>query len=267
MVDSGSTLGIGGVMQQMVPVAFLLEVIRRGTSDLHCVGVAAGLSMDLMLAAGAAGRISCAIVSFEEFGPAHAMRRKVEAGEARYDEYTELTMISRLEAAGRGLPYLPTLAALGTDVAANLSDDAVRQVECPFTGRPLLACRALAPDVAVIHAERADPLGNVQLDGKHVWHDVVLARAAKKVIVTVERTVGSDAVRADPEATILPGFVVDAVVEAPGGTWPSQFPGRFEVDAEAFGDWQAAAPDEASALALIDRWAADHPAPATGTGS
>jgi glutaconate CoA-transferase, subunit A len=256
LVPDGGVLGVGGVMDQMIPVAFLLALVRRNARDLRCVAVASGLSMDLMLAAECAREISCAIVSFEDLGTSKLFRRRVESGAVTFNEYSELTMITRLTAAMNGLPYLPTRAALGTDIA-RADPSAMRVVGCPFTGVPLLACAALAPDVSIIHVDRADTLGNAQLGHKHIWHDLVLARAAHKVIVSAEQIVDTDEIRRLPEQTVLPSFAVDAVVLAPGGAAPSRCHGHYPADRDRLRDWLAGTGDDASARALVHRWAAD----------
>jgi glutaconate CoA-transferase subunit A len=238
LVENGSTLGVGGVMSQMAPMTVLRAIVARGARDLHAVTVAGGLSIDTLVAGGAANRVSAAFVSFEDLGMAPSFRRRVEQGEVVFEEHTEVTMITRLTAAGSGMPYLPTRAGLGTDMIAALPH-AFRVIACPFTGAPVVACAALAPDVAVIHVDRADEEGNAQVAGKHIWHDVVIAKAAVRVIVSAEEIVPNAAVREAPERTILPAFNVDAVVHAPRGAWPLEFPGRYEADRDALRDWIA----------------------------
>jgi glutaconate CoA-transferase subunit A len=256
LVPDGAVLGIGGVMDQMVPVAFLLSLAARGARGLHCVTVAAGISIDLPVAAGCASEVSCAIVSFEDLGTAKVFRRAVESGAVRFHEHTELTMITRLTAALSGVPFLPTRAALGTDVARG-EPETMRLIDCPFSGAPLLACAALRPDVSVIHVHRADQLGNAQLDHKHIWHDAVIARAARTVIVTAEELIATDEVRAAPERTFLPGFAVDAVVIAPGGARPTSCPGWYASDPERLRSWLASTESAAGAAEVIASWSAE----------
>lgn len=253
LVHDGAVLGVGGVMEQMVPVTFLLALAEHGTANLHCITVAAGLAIDLPVGAGCADEVSCAIVSFEDLGTSKVFRRRVEAGELEFHEHTELTMITRLNAAVSGLPYLPTRAALGTDIARR-EPGAMRLVECPFTGAPLLACAALRPDVSVIHVDRADELGNAQLSRKHIWHDAMIARAAQTLIVTAEEIVDSQEVRRTPDMTFLPAFAVDAVVAAPGGARPTSCPGRYDADHDVLREWLSASADDKAMRALVDRW-------------
>jgi glutaconate CoA-transferase subunit A len=256
MVPDGAVLGVGGVMNQRVPVSFLLALAARGARDLHCATVAAGLAIDIPIAAGSASEVSCAIVSFEDLGTSSVFRRAVESGRVTFHEHTELTMITRLMAAVSGLPFLPTRGALGTDVAAGLPGQ-VMAMTCPFTGAPLLACAALSPDVSVVHVDRADSEGNAQLDRKHIWHDAVIARAARRVIVVAEELVTNERVRETPEETFLPGFAVDAVVISPGGARPTSSPGRYQADREAMRSWLSLSADEESLAELISRWTAE----------
>jgi glutaconate CoA-transferase, subunit A len=252
-VPDGAVLGVGGVMDQMVPIGFLLALAERAARDLHAVTVAAGLSIDLLIGAGCATQVSCAIVSFEDLGTSKLFRRRVEAGALRFHEHSELTLLNRLSAAMNGLPFLPTRAALGTDI---LATEGLMQFECPFTGAPLVACAALAPDVSVIHAHAADAAGNVRLDGKHIWHDLVIAKAARRLIVTVEEVVPPAAIRAVPERTVLPAFAVDAVVEAPRGAWPTTCRPRYEADRDALRAWVDASAEDVPMERLLVRWTA-----------
>jgi glutaconate CoA-transferase subunit A len=255
MVGHDSLLGVGGVMDQMVPVALIKSLIRRRARGLHCVTVAGGLSMDLLVAGGCAAEISCAIVSFEDLGTSRLFRRRVESGELAFHEHSELTMITRLNAAASGLPFLPTRAALGTDIIA-ASGGALRPMECPFTGAPLIACHELAPDVSVIHVERADEAGNAQLSTKHIWHDVVLARAGRRTIVTAEEIVSTEEIRRDPTLTVLPSFAVDAVVEAPLGAAPTMCLGRYPADHEFLRRWIAAGAQDVMIEDFLGDWLA-----------
>lgn len=258
LVPEGSVLGVGGVMDQMVPVPFLLALAKAGVTDLHPVTVAAGLGLDILVANGNASQASTAIVSFEDFGMSGTFRKRVESGDLRFHEYSELTLINRLTASMHGVPFLPTRGALGTDVIAE-NPGALRLVDCPFTGETVLACAALAPDVSVIHVHRADRLGNAQLDGKHIWHDQVIARSAKKVLVTAEEIVSTDEIRKRPEATFLPSFVVDAVVESPYGAAPSSCVGRYGPDRRRYAEWMQACKVGPEAISgVIDAWLGAH---------
>jgi glutaconate CoA-transferase subunit A len=124
-----------------------------------------------------------------------------------------------------GVPFLPTKAQLGSDLMT-YAPDQLRACECPFTGGRLAAVRAITPDVAILHAHYADRLGNTRKDGS-LGMDRAGAHAARHVIVTVEKIVDSDFIRAQPERTLLPGLLVDAVVELPWGAYPLHLNGCY----------------------------------------
>ena len=127
-----------------------------------------------------------------------------------------------------GVPFLPIRSMLGTDTFAQ---SAAKVVTCPFTGRPLAAVPALYPDVALIHVHESDCFGNCRVRGISVA-DWELARASKRVIVTAERLIDNDDIRAAPHATLIPSFCVDAVCEVPCGSYPGNMPGEYFSDEE-----------------------------------
>jgi glutaconate CoA-transferase subunit A len=125
-----------------------------------------------------------------------------------------------------GMPFLPTASLLGSDLLARLP---AQEMDCPLTGERLVAVPACQPDVAVIHVHRADVQGNAQVDGPE-YMDLEFARAAKTVIVTTEQLVTPEAVAAAADRTVIPGFLVDAVVEVPFGAYPGEAYGLYEAD-------------------------------------
>ena len=174
-------------------------------------------------------------------GLAPVFRHYVERGEARYDEWSHLAMGLRYKAGAMGVPFLPSLTMLGSDLAGTLG---LQTVDCPYTGEQLAALPALNPDVALIHAHRADMFGNVQVDGyRHM--DADMAKAARTVIVSAERIVSPEEIAASPDQTMLPHFAVDAVVAAPYGSYPHECYGRYGPDFEHFTAYAAAAKERA----------------------
>ena len=134
----------------------------------------------------------------------------------------------------------------------------------PFGGPPVVACRALVPDVALVHCHRADRYGNVQYEPTALWPDIaIMPKAARRVIVTTEEIVDSDVLRANPDRTILPGFMVDAVVEVPWGAHPTSFNPLYGYDGAFHLAWVAATRSDESTAAFLDRYVygpADHEA-------
>jgi glutaconate CoA-transferase subunit A len=178
----------------------------------------------------------------------------VQAGAIEFEEYSETGILARLGAGARNLPFGITRGMMGTDIPA-LHPDTVREIEDPFTGEKVLACRALRPDVAIVHAHRADEKGNVQYDGGTIWPDVqIYPKACGKTIVTVEELVTEDEVRERPQETVIPHFAVDAVVVAPHGCHPTSFFPDYVYDEPFHEEWVAASRDPEQALAIIDRY-------------
>ena len=164
-----------------------------------------------------------------------------------YDEWSHLAMGLRYKAGAMGVPFLPSLTMLGSDLARTLD---LQTVTCPYTGQQLAAVPALNPDVALIHAHRADMFGNVQVDGyRHM--DTDIARAARKVIVSAERIVSPEEIAASPAQTMLPHFVVDAVVEAPHGAYPHECYGLYGPDWTHFDAYAASAKERGRRRACV----------------
>lgn len=220
MVPDGATIGIGGLSLNGAPMAFVRELVRRGVRDLTVVSVVAGLPVDWLVAGGCASRVVAGLVSLEGFGLAPHHRAAVQRGEVQMDEYSEHTLICRLQAAAYRLPFVPTKAGLGTDMPA-LHPDTTRVQTDPATGEAYLACTPLALDFAVVHVHEADPRGSARMHPKLIWMDAELVKAAATTIVTTERVVPTSRFTADPAGTTYPRFVVDAVAPAPWGAYPT----------------------------------------------
>jgi glutaconate CoA-transferase subunit A len=234
IIQDGDTLAIQGMGTQISPLAVIREMIRAGKRELTVVMIMGGIGLDWMIAAGCVKRVLAIIINLDEFGLAHAFRRAAEAGQVEVEEYTEHQLLSRLSAGAKGLPFLVTRSGLGSAVV-DLHPETTKVIECPFTGQRVIACKALEPDVAILHAHRADSYGNVQFFPKPIWADVdVFPRAAKKVIVTVEEIVDNEEVRRTPLHTGLPYFKVDAVVEVPYGAHPCSLYPRYSFDRPFF---------------------------------
>lgn len=250
LVSDGALLGLGGLMMTGAPNSFCLQLIRAGRRDLDLVVMSGGMNVDWLIAAGAVRRLLTAIVSFEGYGLAPNFRRAVERGEIAIEDWSELTMLSAWRAATMGVPFMPTRAALGTDLAADLPDRMWTATD-ERSGQRFTACAPLAPDVSVIHVHEADVLGNARVNPKLTWIDGELAKASRTVIVTAERIVDPDSFRAAPERTAIPGYAVDHVVHAPRGAWPSAMLPDYQHDAGFYRSYVAAAKDPAAFDALF----------------
>lgn len=239
LVRDGDSVAFGGGWFANHPMAAVRELIRAGRKDIHAITVVGSADMDLMAAAGTLGHLSFAMVTLEAFGLAPNVRRAVESGKLPFTEYTGLGLLIGLEAQGRGVPFLPYRGPFGSDIPARYPD-IYATTTCPFTGEELTAVRAIRPDVAIVHALRADAEGNAQWDNTS-GPDVEMAKAAKKVIVTCEEVVDRSVIVENAHMTKLPGFYVSAVIEAPFGAHPTSHVPRYAMDAWEIMDYAAAA--------------------------
>lgn len=253
LINDGDHVAVQSMGTQGIPMTLVRELIRQGRRDLTITCVVAGIGIDWLAWKGVMSRFCGPIVSMERFGLCQGFRRGVQAGAIEFEEYSETGILARLYAGARNLPFQITRGMMGTDLPA-LHPDTIREIADPFTGEKVLACRALRPDVCILHAHRADPKGNIQYDGGTIWPDVqIYPKACGKTIVSVEQLVSEDDVREHPEETVIPHFAVDAVVEAPGGCHPTSFFPDYVYD-EAFHEaWVAASRDPEQAIGLIDR--------------
>jgi glutaconate CoA-transferase subunit A len=229
-VTDGMVVAVGGSPSSRKPVAAITALARRGLRDLQLLTFTGSLDVELLVGAGAVRSVRSSHVSLGEAGRAALFAEAVLAGAVDDLEESEWMLLGRLRAAAAGMPFLPTRAGLGSDLATARE---LREVADPYTGESYLAVPALAPDVAIIHAWRSDAEGNIQMPWPpdHLADvDVLMARAARHAIVTVEEIVAPDVVRDAAERTVLFGFEVDAVVEAPRGAWPTASPYTYTAD-------------------------------------
>lgn len=222
LVADGARIGFGGsVGLYRRPAAFARELIRQGRRDLDVFGVLNGIEADLLIGAGCVRSTNTSYIGFDELGQAPNFQRAASAGEIEVNEYTEWMITASYRAANMAIPYIPWISSRHNDVTKRLG---IKEVECPYTGMPLLAVPANNLDVAVVQAERADGEGNVEISVPldYIYDaDSLLARSAQTVIVCVEE-IGE----VDPNRVALVGREVDAVVQvsrgaAPGGLLPA----------------------------------------------
>lgn len=262
LVRDGDTVAIQNMATQAAPMALVRELIRQGRRDLGVVCLVGGISVDWLAAAGALNRLIGAAVSMEQFGLCQRYRKAVEAGAIRVEELSETALNARLGAGARNLPFLPTRGLIGTDLI-DVNDNLV-MLDDPFGGPSVVACKALVPDVALVHAHKADRFGNIGYEPTALWPDLgIMPKAATTVVVTAEEIVDSEVLRANPDRTVLPGFMVDAVVEAPFGAHPTSFSPRYGYDTTMHLEWIGAARDDEAVAGFMEKYVtgpADHAA-------
>ena len=255
-VRDGDVIALQNMATQAAPMASVRELIRQEKRDLGLVVLVGGIAVDWLSAAGCIDRLTGAAVSMEQFGLCQQYRAAVEDGQIRVEELSETALNSRLGAGARNLPFLPTRGLIGTDLIEG--NDNLVLVDDPFGGQPVVACRALVPDVALVHAHRADAAGNVQYEPTVLWPDIgIMPKAAERVVVTAEEIVPSDVLRRRPDRTVLPGFAGDAVVEVPYGAHPTSFFPRYSYDGSLHAEWAKVARDDEAAAAFLDRYVRD----------
>jgi glutaconate CoA-transferase subunit A len=252
-VCDGDTVVMEG-FTHLIPFAAAHELIRQRRRDLVLVRLTPDLIFDQMIAAGCARKLIFSWAGNPGVGSLHAFRRAVEQGRPRpleIEEYSHFGLALRLQAGAANVPFLPTRNFAGSDLPR--INENIRPVTCPFTGASLWAVPALNPDVAILHAQRADADGNTQVWGLVGVHKEA-AFASRRVVVVVEEIVSTDAIRRDPNRLLVPGFRVDAVVEEPFGAHPSYVQGYYDRDNLFYQNWNEIARDEASLLRYLDEW-------------
>jgi glutaconate CoA-transferase subunit A len=238
-VHDGDTVVIEG-FTHLICFAAGHEIIRQKRRDLVLCRLTPDLIIDQLIAAGCARKLVFSWAGNPGVGSLHAFRRAVEQGKPplEIEEYSHFGMVARFSAGAAHLPFWPLRDYQGTDIP--VSNPSIAQVTCPFTGETLAAVPALNPDVTIVHAQRADRAGNVQLWGiTGVQKEAVLA--ADRALVTVEEIV--DELAPVPGAVVLPHWVLDAVAEVPGGAAPSYAHGYYDRDNAAYRAWDAISRD------------------------
>ncbi len=241
-IPDGAHLTISGFAHSLAPLAMVRELIRQGKKDLELTSMGDCWAVDFLAGAGRVTRARLSNYMFEGFGRCPNFSRAVETGVLRVDDYSHFAVTSRWMAAALGLPSFPVRVMMGTDLVRKkpLDKDDLVESPCPLTGERLLFVRASRPDFALIHASRGDAQGNIQLFGTTSTIEEQV-RAAKRVIVTVEEIVPEDVIREHPEFTLIPGFLVEAVVHAPYGGHPTGMFRYYDYDRTHVGEYMAAA--------------------------
>jgi glutaconate CoA-transferase subunit A len=240
LVHDGDTVAFEG-FTHLIPHAAGHEVIRQGRHDLTLVRLTPDVIYDQLIGMGCASRLIFSWGGNPGVGSLHRLRDAVEHGwpvPLEIEEHSHAGMAAAYSAGAANLPFGVLRGYAGTDLPAHTAT--ASWIDCPFTGERLAAVRALRPDVGIVHAQRADPAGNVQLWGiSGVQKETVLASA--RALVTVEEIVPELTPR--PGATILPGWVVTAVAAAPGGAHPSYAHGYYDRDNDFYRRWDAISRD------------------------
>ncbi|MEO0093991.1 MAG: CoA-transferase [candidate division WOR-3 bacterium] len=248
-VADGDSLGTELYGTVRAPMSLTREIIRQGKKHLKVAGQ--GITeIDFLLAADLVDTLDITYVAWEVYGISNILRRAVESGRVKTADWSNGAMAWRFKAAAMGVPFIPVLSMLGTDT---FRYSAAKIVECPFTGQKVCLLPALFLDVGLIHVHRADKYGNCQIEGISGFaHE--LARASKKLIVSAEEIIDTEEIRKYPEHTIIPYYLVDAVVHAPFGSHPGEMCYRYWRDEEHLKNFLEDSKDPAKTKAYLDKY-------------
>ncbi len=250
-IPDGCYLAIGGFGANRIPTAVLHEILRARIKNLGFLGHTSTHDFQLLCAGRCINRVDAAyIVGLEARGLSPNARRVMESGEIRVCEWTNYALCVRLKAAAEGVSFGIARNMMGTDT---MKMSGAKVITCPFTGKKFVALPALWPDVAVIHVHESDIYGNCHIRGISVA-DIELARAAKRVIITAERLVDGYAIRINPTRTVIPFYLVDAVVEAPFGSYPGNMPYKYFSDEQHLAQWLEVEKDPEEFQKFLDKY-------------
>lgn len=230
------------------------EIIRQRRRNLTLIRMTPDLIYDQMIAAGVASRLVFSYMGNPGVGSLHAIRRAVEKGipcPLEIEEYSHYGMVGRYTAGAMKMPFFPLRSYLGAEM--DKVNPRIQWVESPYDGERIAVVPPINPDVSIIHAQRADINGNTQLWGL-LGCQKEAAFAAGKVIVVVEEIVGEDVIRSDPNRTLIPGLIVDAVVHEPYGAHPSYVQGHYDRDNDFYLKWDELSREQGSTEAWLDEW-------------
>jgi glutaconate CoA-transferase subunit A len=227
-IPDGAMLALGGSFLHRGPFALVRELIRGKRRDLEIVKQSPGYDVDILCRAHCVRRLRAGIVAMEgNFGLAQWFRRAVETGEIELEEHACMSLTAGLRAAAFGVPFQPVGGLFGSDIPA-VND--WKTVTDPYgSGEAVYVIPAIAPEVCVIHVNEVDAEGNARLYGTPFW-DRVMTRASKRLLITAERLVSGEEIRRQPELTLVPGFMVEALAIVPQGAWPGSTHPDYEVD-------------------------------------
>ena len=230
------------------------EIIRQRRRELTLCRLTPDLIYDQLIGAGCVRRLVFSWAGNPGAGPLHALRRAVEHGipnSIELEEYSHFGMVARLAAGAAKLPFYPLRDYQGSDLPR--VNPLIKTVTCPFTGEELAAVPALSPDTAIVHVQRADENGNA-----HVWGLMGVQKeaafAARNTIVVAEEIVSESVIRSDPNRTLIPGLIVDAVVHEPFGCHPSYVQGYYDRDNDFYVAWREISQDVTTFNSYLDEW-------------
>lgn len=248
-IKDGDYIGVELYGTVRCPMSIIRELVRQGKRHLRLAGQGL-LEIDFLVAAGLVDAMDITYVGYEVLGLSNILRRAAESGKIKLVEWSNAAMAWRFKAAAMGVPFIPVRSMLGTDTFKYSSAKVVRD---PFTGIPVTLLPALILDVGIIHVHRADKYGNAQIDGISGFA-FEMARASKRLIISTEELIPTEEIQRYPERTIIPWFLVDAVVVAPFGSHPGEMCYCYERDQEHLLEFLKAAETEETTQQYLQKY-------------
>ena len=249
-VRDGDTVYAAG-FTHLIPYAAAHEIIRQRRKDLVLARATPDLIYDQMVAAGCARKVIFSYMGNPGVGSLRIVRAELEAGRLEWEEYSHFGMISRLQAGATGLPFMPMNPTAAHDL--EIANPAYRTIRDPYSGGEVVVVPALKPDVAIVHVQRADVHGNA-----HIWGIIgeqkEAAFAADRVVLTAEEIVDESVIRSDPNRTLIPGFIVDAVCHVPYAAHPSYTQGYYDRDNPFYLEWDGISKSPEAVKAYLEEW-------------
>lgn len=235
----------------LIPFAAGHEIIRQRRKNLTLARATPDLIYDQMIAAGCARKVIFSYMGNPGVGSLRVMRSAIQAGELEWEEYSHFAMISRLQAGAAGLPFLPMKDTSAVDLEQ--ANPNFRRVVDPYTQESVVVVPPLHPDVAIVHVQRADMHGNAHLWGI-IGEQKEAAFAARHVILTAEEIVSEAEIRSDPNRTMIPEFIVDAVCHVPYCAHPSYTQGYYNRDNDFYLEWDRLSESSQNLQDYLNEW-------------
>ena len=254
-IHDGDCVYLAG-FTHLIPFAAGHEIIRQGRRELTLARATPDLVYDQLAAAGCCRKLIFSYMGNPGVGSLKVLRRLIERGAIEWEEYSHFGMITRLQAGAAGLPFLPMNQTAATDLEAHNPN--YRRVRDPYGGGEVVVLPPLHPDVAVVHVQRADANGNAQIWGI-LGEQKEAAFAARRVILTAEEIVPEAVIRSDPNRTLIPEFIVDAVCEVPGCAHPSYTQGYYDRDNDFYLAWDQVSESDEAVSAYLREWVYEVP--------
>jgi len=252
-VKDDETIYLAG-FTHMIPFAAGHEIIRQKRKGLTLCRATPDIIYDQMIAAGCAKKVVFSYAGNPGVGSLRCFRRALEKGvpnPIEIEEYTHFGLSGRLFAGATNMPFLPMRTNAGSDLPPNNHN--IKTITDPYTGDEVSIVPPLRPDIAVVHVQRCDENGNA-----HIWGIIGeqkdAAFAAKKVIISAEEIVSESVIRSDPNRTLIPDFVVHAVVQEPWCAHPSYTQGYYDRDNEFYMQWDDITKEHESTMKYMDEW-------------